>query len=194
MISSNPRARTSWTTRLVKRCRRVETAGEDRDAALAFRDGLGHGCLALAAGYITGVANILPGASRTLPPQALRRSTIRKPASTLAEIMLRTASFVALLLAVPASAADPDAKQIEFFEKKIRPALVEHCFKCHSADAEEEKKLRGGLRLDTKEGLIKGGDTGAAVVPGKPKDGTLLRAALHRPDLQMPPKGKLPDG
>jgi hypothetical protein len=98
------------------------------------------------------------------------------------------------LVAAPASAAEPGAKQIEFFEKKIRPALVEHCYKCHSADAEKEKKLRGGLRLDTRDGLLKGGDTGAAVVPGKPKDGTLLRALHYAdPDLQMPPKEKLPD-
>ena len=109
--------------------------------------------------------------------------------------MLRTAILITLLFPVTVSAAEPDAKQIEFFEKKIRPALVEHCFKCHSADAEKEKKLRGGLRLDTKDGLLKGGDTGSAVVPGKPKDGTLLRALHYTdPDLQMPPKGKLPDG
>jgi hypothetical protein len=109
--------------------------------------------------------------------------------------MLRIAAILALVVPLPASASEPDSKQIEFFEKKIRPALVEHCYKCHSADAEKEKKLRGGLRLDTKDGLLKGGDTGAAVVPGKPKDGTLLRALHYTdPDMQMPPKGKLPDG
>ena len=98
------------------------------------------------------------------------------------------------LTPLPASAADPDAKQIDFFESKIRPVLVEHCYKCHSADADSDKKLRGGLRLDTKDGVLKGGDSGAAIVPGRPKDGTLLRALHYTdPDLQMPPKEKLPE-
>src|SRR5688572_21065790 len=106
--------------------------------------------------------------------------------------MLRTATIFTLLVPSFATAAEPDAKQVEFFENRIRPVLVENCYKCHSADA--EKKLRGGLRLDTKAGWQKGGDTGPAVVPGKPADGTLLKS-LHYgdPDLQMPPKGKLPE-
>jgi uncharacterized protein DUF1553/uncharacterized protein DUF1549/cytochrome c len=108
--------------------------------------------------------------------------------------MLRTAAVLALFAPIPAP-AEPDAKHTEFFEKKIRPVLVEHCFKCHSADAVREKKLRGGLRLDTREGLLKGGDSGTAVVPGKPDEGTLLKALRYEnADTAMPPQGKLPDG
>src|SRR5262245_6062050 len=110
--------------------------------------------------------------------------------------MLRTAIAAVLLAPSFASAAEPepDAKQVEFFESKIRPVLVDHCYKCHSADAEKQKKLKGEFKLDTKADLLKGGPTGAAIVPGKPKDGTLLKS-LHYDDenLQMPPKGKLPD-
>lgn len=88
----------------------------------------------------------------------------------------------------------PDSREgIEFFEKKIRPALVEHCYACHSAEAQSNKKLRGGLFLDTREGVLKGGDSGPALVPGKVKEGTLLRALRHEDGLRMPPKGKLSD-
>jgi hypothetical protein len=80
---------------------------------------------------------------------------------------------------------------IEFFEKKIRPVLVEHCYQCHAKDA---KKQRGGLLLDSRAGIRKGGDTGPAVVPGKPAESMLLKAVRHAdPELKMPPKGKLPD-
>lgn len=60
-----------------------------------------------------------------------------------------------------------DDPGVEFFEKKVRPVLVEHCYSCHSKDA---KKQRGGLLLDTKAGLRKGGVSGPALVPGKPKE------------------------
>jgi hypothetical protein len=81
--------------------------------------------------------------------------------------------------------------QLEFFESKIRPVLVEHCFKCHSAQA---KSLKGGLRLDSREGLRKGGDSGTAIVPGKPGSSLLLKALRYTDEgLRMPPKGKLPD-
>jgi hypothetical protein len=109
--------------------------------------------------------------------------------------MLRIALVAALALPSFAAAADPapDAKKVEFFEHKIRPVLVEQCYKCHSEDAAKNKKLRGGLKLDTKAGLVAGGDTGAAVVPGKPGAGTLLKSLKYDGDVQMPPKGKLPD-
>ncbi len=81
---------------------------------------------------------------------------------------------------------------IELFEKKIRPVLVEHCYQCHSAEADKAKNLKAGLRLDTREGILKGGRSGPALVPGKAK-GSLLIAALRHEDLRMPPKGKLPD-
>ncbi len=102
--------------------------------------------------------------------------------------------FVVLpLLLAAASAADLPADQLHFFEQKVRPVLVEHCYSCHSAQA---KKLKGGLYLDSKAGWQKGGDSGAAViVPGKPDESLFLRSIQHvEPDLEMPPKKpKLPD-
>lgn len=82
------------------------------------------------------------------------------------------------------------AADADFFEKKVRPVFVEHCYKCHSAQA---PKLRGGLRLDTVAGIRTGGETGPLFVPGKPKE-SLLVAALRHEDKAMPPTGKLPEG
>src|SRR4051794_22411393 len=95
-----------------------------------------------------------------------------------------------LLGAPPAPAAGPELAGVEFFEKRIRPVLVEYCYKCHSGQA---KSVKGGLRLDSRDGLLKGGDTGPALVPGKPKQSLLLRAVRHAGDApHMPPKGRLP--
>ena len=91
-------------------------------------------------------------------------------------------------------AAESDRGDVEFFETKIRPVLVERCYQCHSAAAQESKKLKGGLLLDTKDGLRSGGESGPAVVPGKPSESPLLMALRGDGDAsQMPPKGKLPD-
>lgn len=97
-----------------------------------------------------------------------------------------------VLLSAPALAADTDAASIEFFETKIRPVLVEHCFECHSAKAQPAE---GNLRLDSRDALRKGGKTGPSIVLGKP-DASLLIKSLRYTDenLQMPPDGKLPDG
>ena len=106
---------------------------------------------------------------------------------------LRFAIYTLLCLVVlsPGSArADPG---IEFFEKKIRPVLVDHCYSCHSAEAAQKKKLRGGLYLDSRAGIRKGGDSGPAVVPGKAKDSLILKALRGQNDLSMPPKGLLPE-
>ncbi|QDU92317.1 Planctomycete cytochrome C [Lignipirellula cremea] len=81
---------------------------------------------------------------------------------------------------------------IDFFEAKIRPVLVETCYGCHSADAQQQGKLKGNLVLDTRAGTRKGGDTGPAIVPGKVKD-SLLLAALRHESFEMPPQGKLPE-
>jgi hypothetical protein len=102
------------------------------------------------------------------------------------------AASILLLLAVlaftvPTRAQDPG---IEFFEKKIRPLLVSHCYECHSADA---KKVRGGLLLDSRDGLRKGGESGPALVPGHPEKSLLIKAVRYDDDeFKMPPKGKLP--
>jgi cytochrome c553 len=77
-----------------------------------------------------------------------------------------------------------------FFEQKVRPLLVEHCYSCHSVEA---KKSKGGLRLDSAESITKGGETGAVIIPGKPEQSLLIKAVHYRNNetLLMPPKGKL---
>ena len=82
-------------------------------------------------------------------------------------------------------AASADVGGIEFFEKRVRPVLVEHCYECHSGEA---KKLKGKLRLDSRKDILRGGETGPAVVEGKPEDSLLVTAVrYHDKDLQMPP-------
>jgi hypothetical protein len=82
-------------------------------------------------------------------------------------------------------------EQEKFFEAKIRPVLVQQCGKCHSSTAE---KLRGGLRLDSREAGRLGGDSGPAIVPGNPDESLLIKAIRYRDkELRMPPKGKLPE-
>ena len=81
----------------------------------------------------------------------------------------------------------------EFFENKIRPVLIENCFKCHSAAARSAGKLKGGLLLDDRESIRRGGESGPAVVPGNLKK-SLLYSAIRYEDFEMPPKEKLPDG
>ena len=89
-------------------------------------------------------------------------------------------------------AAEPTPAQVQFFESRIRPVLAENCYKCHSTQAE---KIKGGLLLDSRDSVLKGGDTGPAIVPGDPEHSLLVKAVRYTdPDLQMPPKGnKLPD-
>ena len=89
--------------------------------------------------------------------------------------------------------ADPPIKpeQAKFFETKIRPVLMTSCSKCHARTAE---KVKGGLLVDSREGLRKGGDTGPAVVPGNLDESLLITAIRYTDDaLQMPPKTKLSD-
>jgi cytochrome c553 len=89
------------------------------------------------------------------------------------------------------AAEKPTQEQVAFFEKKIRPVLVESCYKCHSAEAE---KVKGGLALDTREGMRAGGDSGPILVPGNPDRSKLIAALKSKsPDTAMPPKGKLAD-
>ena len=77
-------------------------------------------------------------------------------------------------------------------KRKSGPILVEHCLKCHGGDTTKEPK--GGLRVDSREALLKGGDSGPSLVPGEPAKSRLLEAVKYgNVDLQMPPKGKLPD-
>ncbi|NOY00539.1 MAG: DUF1549 domain-containing protein, partial [Verrucomicrobia bacterium] len=100
-------------------------------------------------------------------------------------ILVATAAVI-----LPMPAAELSQQQRVFFEKKIRPVLVDHCYKCHSEKAEE---VEGGLLLDTREGIRKGGDTGRAVVPNRISESLLMNAIQHG-DFEMPPdKKRLPD-
>jgi hypothetical protein len=90
----------------------------------------------------------------------------------------------------PGDRARRNAEGVAFFEKKIRPILVTECYECHSSA--KGKKARGGLLLDTREGMRKGGDSGPVIVPGNPARSRLLKALGHSdPKLAMPPKKKL---
>ena len=93
---------------------------------------------------------------------------------------------IAVHAAPPVGSTDPAA--LEFFEKKVRPVLVDNCYNCHSANT----NAKGGLRVDDRGGLLAGGDSGPAVVPGHPESSLLLKAvAYHDADLKMPPKKEL---
>lgn len=79
--------------------------------------------------------------------------------------------------------------QIDFFESKIRPILSSQCYSCHSA---KNKDIKGGLALDSRDALLKGGDSGPALIPGKP-DQSLIFQAMNHDGYEMPPSKKLPD-
>jgi len=102
-------------------------------------------------------------------------------------IALLCLSFITL-----ARAAEPTPEQLEFFEKSVRPVLVERCYQCHSSKSE---KLKGGLLLDSSAGVIKGGEDGPVITPGSPEKSKLIEAINYaNPDLKMPPRksgGKL---
>jgi hypothetical protein len=96
-------------------------------------------------------------------------------------------SICSVLLAGSAFAAEADS----IFEKSVRPLLESKCYDCHSARSDE---VKGNLRLDSLEGILKGGDNGPAIVAGDVENSFLLRALRYQEaDYQMPPSGRLPD-
>jgi hypothetical protein len=98
---------------------------------------------------------------------------------------------LALFLSAANLWADDDKDGIEFFEKRIRPILVDHCYKCHSEKAE---KLEGGLYVDSRDGLLTGGDRGPAIEVGEPERSLLIEAVKYEmDDLKMPPDRRLED-
>lgn len=111
----------------------------------------------------------------------------------------RLASARSLIVAValltswkelPALATDVEAGKLEFFEKKVRPLLVDHCYNCHSAN----NKADGGLRVDDHAGILQGGGRGLAIAVGRPDDSLLIKAVRQTDaKLKMPPNGKLAD-
>src|SRR3954463_8034758 len=96
-------------------------------------------------------------------------------------------TFRLAFLALPAKADDSAA--IAFFEKSIRPLIVEKCQSCHG-----DKKAKSGLRLTDRASLLKGGEGGAAVVPNAPDQSPLIRAVRYLDELKMPPRQKLSAG
>ena len=94
---------------------------------------------------------------------------------------------IAMLVPYRAFAVSP---QVEFFEKHIRPVLVAKCYECHSA---KSGKKKGGLLLDSRDGLLQGGEVGPAIIPGKPAESTLLKVLRYDEELgiEMPPSGQL---
>jgi len=89
-----------------------------------------------------------------------------------------------------ATAAPADDAKIAFFEKTIRPILIERCYECHSV---ESGKSKGGLQLDSRDSILKGGDNGPALVAGDPDKSRIIESVrYHNQDMQMPPKGALP--
>ncbi len=109
-----------------------------------------------------------------------------------AGLALGLAAFAPVLRADVVAAPAISSQDLQFFEARIRPVLAERCYKCHSREAD---KIKGGLMLDTREGMLHGGDTGPAIAPGKPEDSLIIDAISYKDaDLQMPPKGdKLSD-
>lgn len=118
-------------------------------------------------------------------PAAGGRATPRFPGEALVLAFLLALSLNTATAAAPGA---PDPEEADWFETRVRPLLAERCLECHG-----EKKQHGGLRLDTRSGWQKGGESGAAIIPGD-VDGSLLIQAVRRedPDLQMPPKTALP--
>ena len=123
------------------------------------------------------------------PLQRVVLSAFKQPGKA----VLRVAAHLMCLLLCSIALADDQAhtsEQIEFFEKKIRPVLIEHCYECHAAGA---KIIQGGLRVDHRAGLLKGGDSGPSIDLQAPEQSSLIKALRYEDDVEMPPKGKLSD-
>src|SRR5437016_12622896 len=104
----------------------------------------------------------------------------------------RSASFLLIAASciancVFAATPEPTKEQLKFFEEKVRPILAENCYKCHGSD-----KQKGNLRLDVREAVFAGGESGPVIVPGKPDESALVEA-INWQALEMPPTGKLTD-
>ncbi len=110
---------------------------------------------------------------------------LRSPLRNAAALLACCLASAALGQDSPSSLA---AKE-EYFEKSVRPVLVERCFSCHSAKA---KEVKGGLRMNSRDSLLRGGDTGPAIVPGDADASLMIDAVRYGDTYQMPPKSRLP--
>ena len=149
----------------------------------------------LAVGCVGSVVTAHHGDAPPSPPCPQPKSLAAAPLAIFRQALSKSARI--LLLAVGATislrvcGADLTPAQLDFFEAKIRPVLADSCYKCHSTLAE---KVKGGLLLDSREALLKGGDNGPVLVPGDPESSLLVKAVRYTdPDLQMPKDKKLPD-
>lgn len=108
-------------------------------------------------------------------------------------LRLQAGSYILAALHTLATAAadpapSPSPADIQFFENRVRPVLAQNCYSCHSRTAD---RLKGALLLDSREGMLQGGNTGPAIVPGNPDESLLIQAVRHTDeDLQMPQKSE----
>ena len=117
----------------------------------------------------------------------LRLVFLAKPIAMNRILYPRLIFLLSLFVAFASDANADDTGNFEFFEKKIRPVLVEHCYECHSASS---KAIKAELRLDTRETIRKGGESGSGIVPGDLEHSSII-SALKFESVEMPPKGKL---
>ena len=107
----------------------------------------------------------------------------------IAVIAISTIAVAFATVSIRVRGGEPDSKtqaaREQFFEQNVRPLLAENCYSCHG-----DKKQKGGLRLDSLEAILKGGESGPAVVPGKPDEACWSRRSTTR-GSEMPPTGKL---
>ncbi len=109
----------------------------------------------------------------------------RRCFSACAVLVLIGFSAVHDVCAAEATPPAPSPEQVKFFETNVRPLLANHCFKCHGTD-----KQNGELRLDSRSAMLQGGDSGPAIVPGKPEESLLIEAVKYE-SFEMPPAGQL---
>src|SRR3954468_1155762 len=122
--------------------------------------------------------------SRQLPAVQLHGWHALKGRGSRAALFLAVVAVATLL---SAATPEPSRDQLKFFEEKVRPILAENCYKCHGSD-----KQKGNLRLDVREAVFAGGESGPVIVPGKPSESPLVEA-IKWESLEMPPTGKLKD-
>ena len=127
---------------------------------------------------------LLPGRSPSASLALAPRAAVRLHPCAIALLLL---PLVAVSVAAGAQGNSPAS--LELFERRVRPVLAQHCYSCHSAAV---RKQQGGLELDSRAALLKGGISGPIVVAGKPDQSRLILALHHTTNLKMPPGGKLP--
>src|SRR4051812_38727198 len=132
--------------------------------------------------HMTTVSRLIPAVCNPPRSHALRGNACPRRSASLLFLMAACVAISAL-----AAAPEPSKEQVRFFEEKVRPILAENCYKCHGSE-----KQKGNLRLDIREAVFAGGESGPVIVPGKPSESPLVEA-IKWESLEMPPTGKLKD-